>query len=175
VSTTTGPVVWGEPGTNGQHAFYQLLHQGTHLVPVDFIGFATPNHPHLAQHDLLLANLFAQGEALAFGKPAQAVQAEGTTPDLVPHKVFPGNRPSTTIMAPRLTPCVLGQLIALYEHVVFVQGVVWGVNSFDQWGVELGKVLASRITPELRGNDDLRHDESTNGLIRWYRRHRADQ
>jgi glucose-6-phosphate isomerase len=173
VSTTTGPVVWGEPGTNGQHAFFQLLHQGTHLVPVDLIGFAAPNHPHFAQHDLLLANLFAQGEALAFGKSAQEVRAEGTAPELVAHRVFPGNRPSTTIMAPRLTPAVLGQLIALYEHVVFVQGVVWGINSFDQWGVELGKVLASRITPELRGDDDLRHDESTNELIRWYRRHRA--
>ncbi len=173
VSISTGPVVWGEPGTNGQHAFYQLLHQGTHLVPVDFIGFARPNHPLVEQHDLLIANLFAQSEALAFGKTLAEVQAEGTPPHQQPHRVFPGNRPSTTIMAPRLTPSVLGQLIALYEHVVFVQGVVWGVNSFDQWGVELGKVLANRITPELTSADAPMHDASTTGLISWYRAQRA--
>ena len=175
VSLSTGPVVWGEPGTNGQHAFYQLLHQGTHLVPVDFIGFARPNHPLVAQHDLLIANLFAQGEALAFGKTLAEVQAEGTPAHQQPHRVFPGNRPSTTIMAPQLTPSVLGQLIALYEHVVFVQGVVWGVNSFDQWGVELGKVLANLITPELTAADAPQHDASTAGLISWYRANRANR
>jgi glucose-6-phosphate isomerase len=173
VSLSTGPVVWGEPGTNGQHAFYQLLHQGTHLVPVDFIGFARPNHPLLAQHDLLTANLLAQGEALAFGKTLAEVQAEGVPAHQQPHKVFPGNRPSTTIMAPQLTPSVLGQLVALYEHVVFVQGVVWGVNSFDQWGVELGKALANRITPELTSAAEPHHDTSTAALISWYRQHRA--
>ena len=173
VAITTGPVVWGEPGTNGQHAFYQLLHQGTHLVPVDFIGFARPNDPLLAQHDLLTANLLAQGEALAFGKTLAEVQAEGTPAHQQPHRVFPGNRPSTTIMAPQLTPSVLGQLIALYEHIVFVQGVVWGVNSFDQWGVELGKALANRITPELTSGDEPHHDASTSALISWYRQHRA--
>ncbi len=173
VATTTGPVVWGEPGTNGQHAFYQLLHQGTRLVPVDFIGFARPNHPLLAQHDLLTANLFAQGEALAFGKTLAEVQAEGTPAHQQAHRVFPGNRPSTTILAEQLTPAVLGQLIALYEHIVFVQGVVWGVNSFDQWGVELGKVLANRITPELVSQDEPRHDSSTNASISWYRSRRA--
>ena len=173
VTTSTGPVVWGEPGTNGQHAFYQLLHQGTHLVPVDFIGFARPNHPYLDQHDLLISNLFAQGEALAFGKTLDEVRAEGVPPEQQPHKVFAGNRPSTTIMAPQLTPSVLGQLIALYEHIVFVQGVVWGVNSFDQWGVELGKVLANRITPELRGEAAPAHDSGTNALIEWYRHHRT--
>jgi glucose-6-phosphate isomerase len=172
VTTTTGPIVWGEPGTNGQHAFYQLLHQGTRLVPVDFIGFGRPNHPLLAQHDLLMANLFAQGEALAFGKTLDEVMAEGIPPHQQAHRMFPGNRPSTTILAPRLTPGVLGQLIALYEHIVFVQGVVWGVNSFDQWGVELGKALANRITPELTTDDDPVHDASTSALIRWYRAHR---
>jgi len=173
VRTSTGPVVWGEPGTNGQHAFYQLLHQGTRLVPVDFIGFARPNHPLTRQHDLLMANLFAQGEALAFGKTLQEVVAEGVPPHQQAHRVFPGNRPSTTILARQLTPSVLGQLIALYEHVVFVQGVVWGVNSFDQWGVELGKVLAARITPELAGATEPAHDSSTNALLRWYRQHRS--
>ncbi len=173
VSTTTGPIVWGEPGTNGQHAFYQLLHQGTRLVPIDFIGFAQPNHPLLAQHDLLMANLFAQGEALAFGKTLDEVVAEGVPPHQQAHRVFPGNRPSTTILAPRLAPSVLGQLIALYEHVVFVQGVVWGVNSFDQWGVELGKALANRITPELASSKKPQHDSGTNSLINWYRAHRA--
>ncbi|MDO8390755.1 MAG: glucose-6-phosphate isomerase [Actinomycetota bacterium] len=173
VTITTGPVIWGEPGTNGQHAFYQLLHQGTRLVPVDFIGFAQPNHPLLAQHDLLMSNLFAQGEALAFGKTLEEVLAEGTPPHQQAHRVFPGNRPSTTILAPRLTPGVLGQLIALYEQIVFVQGVVWGINSFDQWGVELGKVLANRITPELTAADSPQHDAGTNALIQWYRANRV--
>jgi glucose-6-phosphate isomerase len=173
VTTTTGPVVWGEPGTNGQHAFYQLLHQGTRLVPIDFIGFARPNHDRLLQHDLLMANLFAQGEALAFGKTLAEVQAEGVPVHQQAHRVFPGNRPSTTIVAPRLTPSVLGQLIALYEHVVFVQGCIWDVNSFDQWGVELGKALANRITPELTATDPPAHDSSTSALIHWYRTNRA--
>ena len=163
VTTSTGPIVWGEPGTNGQHAFYQLLHQGTRIVPVDFIGFANPHHPHRDHHDLLMANLFAQAEALAFGR---ANTAE-------PYRNFPGNRPSTTILADTLTPAVLGQLIALYEHIVFVQGVVWGINSFDQWGVELGKELANRITPELTGEPQPElHDASTNALIHWYRTRR---
>ena len=173
VATTTGPIVWGEPGTNGQHAFYQLLHQGTRLVPIDFIGFARPNHELHGQHDLLMANLFAQGEALAFGKTLDEVVAEGVPAHQQVHRVFPGNRPSTTILAPRLTPAVLGQLIALYEHIVFVQGVVWGVNSFDQWGVELGKVLATRISPELSTATELQHDSGTNALISWYRVNRA--
>ncbi|MEY4175241.1 MAG: Glucose-6-phosphate isomerase [Actinomycetota bacterium] len=173
VRTSTGPVVWGEPGTNGQHAFYQLLHQGTRLVPVDFIGFARPNHPLVAQHHLLMANLFAQGEALAFGKTLDEVVAEGVPAHQQPHRVFPGNRPSTTILAEQLTPSVLGQLIALYEHVVFVQGAVWGVNSFDQWGVELGKVLAGRIAPELTGDAEPAHDSSTDALVHWYRQHRS--
>jgi glucose-6-phosphate isomerase len=163
VTTSTGPIVWGEPGTNGQHAFYQLLHQGTRMVPIDFIGFANPHHPHRDHHDLLMANLFAQAEALAFGR------ANPTEP----HRDFAGNRPSTTILADTLTPAVLGQLIALYEHIVFVQGVVWGINSFDQWGVELGKELANRITPELTGEQVTgAHDASTNALIDWYRTRR---
>ncbi|HEY0519842.1 MAG TPA: glucose-6-phosphate isomerase [Ilumatobacteraceae bacterium] len=172
VSTSTGPIVWGEPGTNGQHAFYQLLHQGTRLVPIDFIGFAQPNDPLIEQHDLLMANLFAQGEALAFGKTLDEVIAEGIPPHQQAARVFPGNRPSTTILAPRLTPNVLGQLIALYEHIVFVQGCVWDINSFDQWGVELGKALANRITPELTATDTPQHDASTSALIDWYRAHR---
>ena len=161
VSLDTGPIVWGEPGTNGQHAFYQLLHQGTRIVPADFIGFANPHHPHREHHDLLVANLIAQTEALAFGRD---------NPD-EPWRSFPGNRPSTTIVAPQLTPSVLGQLIALYEHIVFVQGCVWGIDSFDQWGVELGKELANRITPELTGATGAQraHDSSTEGLIDWYR------
>jgi len=175
VSTTTGPIVWGEPGTNGQHAFYQLLHQGTRLVPVDFIGFGRANHPLQDQHDLLMANLFAQGEALAFGKTLDEVVAEGVPPHQQAHRVFPGNRPSTTVLAPQLTPSVLGQLIALYEHIVFVQGTVWSVNSFDQWGVELGKALANRITPELTATDPPVHDGSTNAMIEWYRAHRSSR
>ncbi|HEY7625736.1 MAG TPA: glucose-6-phosphate isomerase [Ilumatobacteraceae bacterium] len=172
VTTSTGPIVWGEPGTNGQHAFYQLLHQGTRLVPIDFIGFAQANLGYADQHDLLMANLFAQGEALAFGKTLHEVIAEGIPPHQQAHRVFPGNRPSTTILAPRLTPNVLGQLIALYEHIVFVQGCVWHINSFDQWGVELGKALANRITPELVDTSPPQHDSSTNALIEWYRSHR---
>ncbi|HSJ91470.1 MAG TPA: glucose-6-phosphate isomerase [Ilumatobacter sp.] len=164
VEGDTGPIVWGEPGTNGQHAFYQLLHQGTRVVPVDFIGFATPNHPYRNHHDLLMSNLFAQAEALAFGR--------ANTEE--PHRHFPGDRPSTMILADRLTPSVLGQLIALYEHIVFVQGTVWGINSFDQWGVELGKELADRITPELTTEPDPSlHDTSTNAAIAWYRSHRT--
>jgi glucose-6-phosphate isomerase len=163
VEGDTGPIVWGEPGTNGQHAFYQLLHQGTHVVPADFIGFAKPNHPYQEHHDLLMSNLFAQAEALAFGRRN----------DSEPYRDFPGDRPSTLILAERLTPSVLGQLIALYEHIVFVQGVVWGINSFDQWGVELGKELANRITPELVGDPDpAAHDSSTNAAIEWYRANR---
>jgi glucose-6-phosphate isomerase len=171
VDYATGPVVWGTPGTNGQHAYYQLLHQGTRLVPADFIGFAHPAHDLGAHHDLLMANLFAQTEALAFGRTAQEVAAEGTQGALVAHKTFEGNRPTTTILADRLTPFTLGALIALYEHKVFTQGRVWGVNSFDQWGVQLGKVLAGRIAPELtaRQAPALEHDSSTNALISRYR------
>jgi len=176
VTVQTGPVVWGQPGTNGQHAFYQLLHQGTKIVPSDFIGFCRPNHPLGAHHDLLMANLLAQTEALAFGKTAAEVAAEGVAPDLVAHRRFPGNRPSNTILATRLTPRVLGQLVATYEHKVFTQGVIWDVNSFDQWGVELGKALANRIVPELGagGVPDLAHDSSTNALIRRYRARRSN-
>ena len=164
VAGDTGPIVWGEPGTNGQHAFYQLLHQGTRVVPVDFIGFARPNHPYQHHHDLLMANLFAQAEALAFGR-SNADE---------PYRHFPGDRPSTLILADRLTPSVLGQLIALYEHVVFVQGAIWGINSFDQWGVELGKELADQITPELTGAPNpSAHDTSTNAAIAWYRDRRS--
>ena len=164
VAGDTGPIVWGEPGTNGQHAFYQLLHQGTRVVPADFIGFADPNHPYRNHHDLLMSNLFAQAEALAFGRA-----------DLdEPYRHFPGDRPSTLVLADRLTPSVLGQLVALYEHIVFVQGTVWGINSFDQWGVELGKELANRITPELTGEPDpSQHDASTNAAIAWYRARRG--
>ena len=168
----TGPVVWGEPGTNGQHAFYQLIHQGTQLVPCDFIGFCRPAEEVGDHHDLLMANFLAQTQALAFGRTAAEVAAEGVPPELVPHRTFPGNRPSTTILAPALSPGVLGQLVALYEHKVLVQGTVWGINSFDQWGVELGKQLAGRIAGELAepGEPGLRHDGSTNALIRRYRR-----
>jgi glucose-6-phosphate isomerase len=171
VTTQTGPIVWGEPGTNGQHAFYQLIHQGTRLVPCDLIGFDSASEEIGEHHDLLMANLFAQAEALAFGRTPEEVAAEGVPPALVPHRTFAGNRPTNVILAPRVTPSVLGQLIALYEHKVFTQGTVWGINSFDQWGVELGKVLASRIAPELTAEDppDLRHDSSTNALIRRYR------
>ena len=166
----TGPVVWGTPGTNGQHAYYQLIHQGKVRIPADFIGFAKPNHPLTHHHDLLMANFFAQTEALAFGKTADEVAAEGVRADLVPHKTFIGEHTSTTITAERLTPHVLGQLVALYEQKVFVQGVIWNVNSFDQWGVELGKVLATRIGEELAGTSDVaNHDSSTNALINHYR------
>jgi glucose-6-phosphate isomerase len=170
----TGPITWGEPGTNGQHSFYQLLHQGTRLVPCDFIGFCQTLNPLGRHHDLLMANLFAQGEALAFGKTAGEARAEGTPERLVPHRTFPGNRPSSTILADRLTPATLGALVALYEHAVFTQGVVWDIDSFDQWGVELGKVLASRIVAELEspGEPELSHDGSTSGLIRRYRARR---
>jgi glucose-6-phosphate isomerase len=172
VDYQTGAVHWGEPGTNGQHSFYQLIHQGTKLIPCDFIGFAQPLEPVGDHHDLLMANMFAQTEALAFGKTAEAVKREGTPDALVPHKEFEGNRPTTTIMAERLTPAVLGALVALYEHAVFTQGVVWNIDSFDQWGVELGKVLAARIIPELTSATApvLTHDSSTNALIRRYRR-----
>jgi glucose-6-phosphate isomerase len=172
VRMATGPVVWGQPGTNGQHAFYQLIHQGTRLVPSDFIGICRPAEVVGDHHDLLMANFLAQTEALAFGKTTKEVEAEGVAPGLAPHRTFPGNRPTSTILAPELTPSVLGQLTALYEHKVFTQGVVWDVNSFDQWGVELGKVLATRIGAELdpAAGDDLDHDSSTNALIRRYRR-----
>ena len=174
IAVQTGPVVWGTPGTNGQHAYYQLIHQGKLRVPADFIGFAKPNHPLIHHHDLLMANFFAQTEALAFGKTSDEVAAEGVRPDLVPHKTFLGEHSSTTITAERLTPHVLGQLVALYEHKVFVQGVVWNVNSFDQWGVELGKVLATRIGAQLSGpNDVTNHDSSTNALINDYRAARS--
>jgi len=174
VQWQTGPVIWGEPGTNGQHAFYQLLHQGTKLIPADFIGFARTHNPLADHHQKLMANLFAQTEALAFGKTAEEVKAEGVPEGLIPHKTFEGNRPTNTILAEVLDPETLGKLIALYEHKIFVQGVIWGINSFDQWGVELGKVLAKRILPELasEGEPELRHDSSTSQLIRWYRQHR---
>ena len=177
VTTDTGPVVWGTPGTNGQHAYYQLLHQGTTVIPADFIGFVAPPHPEVGgsgtadQHVLLMANFFAQTEALAFGKTAAEVSAEGVAAGLVPHKVFTGDRPTNTLLAPALTPFTLGQLIALYEHKVFTQGTIWGINSFDQWGVELGKVLAGRIVPELAAaaEPELAHDSSTSALIRRFR------
>jgi glucose-6-phosphate isomerase len=171
----TGPVYWGEPGTNGQHSFYQLIHQGTHLIPCDFLAFARSLNPHGRHHDILMANVFAQSEALAFGKTAEQVKAEGTPDRLVPHRVFEGNRPSNTILAERLTPEILGALVALYEHAVFTQGVIWNIDSFDQWGVELGKVLAQAIVPELEGKvePELRHDDSTNQLIRRYRKLKA--
>jgi len=173
VAVPTGPVVWGQPGTNGQHAFYQLIHQGTRLVPCDFIGFCRPVEEVGDHHDLLMANFFAQTEALAFGKSREQVEAEGVPAALAPHRTFPGNRPTTTILAPRLTPRVLGQLVALYEHKVFTQGAIWNVDSFDQWGVELGKVLATLIAGELGADaPDLSHDGSTNALIRRYRRQR---
>jgi glucose-6-phosphate isomerase len=173
VDADTGAVYWGEPGTNGQHSFYQLIHQGTRLIPCDFVCFANSLNPLGNHHDLLVANVFAQAEALAFGKTAAEVEAEGNPGWLVPHRTFPGNRPSNVLMADRLTPATLGALVALYEHSVFVQGAVWGVNSFDQWGVELGKALAGRIAPELSGGGALDHDSSTNALIERYRRSRA--
>jgi glucose-6-phosphate isomerase len=172
VNYNTGAIYWGEPGTNGQHSFYQLIHQGTRLIPCDFIGFAKSLNPLGRHHDMLLANVFAQSEALAFGKTLEQVKAEGTPDWLAPHRVFEGNRPSNTILAEELTPNILGKLVALYEHAVFTQGVVWQINSFDQWGVELGKVLAQRIIPELESKQEpaLNHDSSTNSLIRRYRK-----
>ncbi|MBO0862925.1 MAG: glucose-6-phosphate isomerase [Chloracidobacterium sp.] len=172
VSRQSGPIYWGEPGTNGQHSFYQLIHQGTRLIPCDFIAFAKSLNPLGRHHDMLLANVFAQTEALAFGKTLEQVKAEGTPERLAPHRVFEGNRPSNTILVERLTPETLGKLVALYEHSVFTQGVIWNIDSFDQWGVELGKVLAQRIIPELENESepDLGHDSSTNALIRRYRK-----
>ena len=178
VTTQTGEVFWGEPGTNGQHAFYQLIHQGTQMIPADFIAVANPAHPltdgGADVHELFLANFFAQTAALAFGKTAEEVRAEGTAEAIVPARVFSGNRPTTSIMAPALTPSVVGQLIALYEHITFVQGVVWGIDSFDQWGVELGKQLALKVTPAVTGDEDAlnEQDVSTRGLIRYYRSQR---
>ena len=174
VDYQTGPVIWGEPGTNGQHAFYQLIHQGTKLIPCDFIGFARSRNPIGDHHDRLMANFFAQTEALAFGKTMDEVRSEGVPEARVPHKMFPGNRPTNTILAPELTPAVLGQLIALYEHKIFTQGILWNIHSFDQWGVELGKVLARRILPQLQSESALDHDASTNALIQWYRDRRRD-
>jgi glucose-6-phosphate isomerase len=175
VDYDTGPVFWGEPGTNGQHSFYQLIHQGTRLIPCDFIAFCRTLNPLGRHHDLLLANVFAQSEALAFGKTADELRAEGVAEALVPHRTFPGNRPSNTILAARLTPGTLGALVALYEHSVFTQAAIWDVNAFDQWGVELGKALAARIVPELEAAKEppLGHDSSTNALIRRYRRLRG--
>ncbi|HLZ22070.1 MAG TPA: glucose-6-phosphate isomerase [Ktedonobacterales bacterium] len=175
VDYETGPIYWGEPGTNGQHSFYQLIHQGTKLIPADFLGFCQTLNPLGTHHDLLMANLFAQTEALAFGKTPDEVKAEGTPDALVPHRVFEGNRPTSTILAERLTPETLGKLVALYEHSVFTQGAIWQIDSFDQWGVELGKVLATRIIPELANATEpqLAHDSSTNTLIRRYRRQRG--
>jgi glucose-6-phosphate isomerase len=177
VSHETSPIYWGEPGTNGQHSFYQLIHQGTRLIPCDFIAFGKSLNALGRHHDMLLANVFAQAEALAFGKTAEQVKAEGTPDWLVPHRVFEGNRPSNTILAERLTPETLGKLVALYEHSVFTQGVIWNIDSFDQWGVELGKVLAQRIIPELENPAEpvLTHDSSTNTLIRRYRKLKESQ
>jgi glucose-6-phosphate isomerase len=171
ITYPTGPIYWGEPGTNGQHSFYQLIHQGTRLIPCDFITFTQPLNPLGQHHDFLVANVFAQTEALAFGKTREQVKAEGTSDRLVPHRMFQGNRPSNTILAERLTPETLGKLVALYEHSVFTQGAIWDIDSFDQWGVELGKVLAQRIIPELESPMEpaLAHDSSTNNLIRRYR------
>ncbi|HOB06082.1 MAG TPA: glucose-6-phosphate isomerase, partial [Propionibacteriaceae bacterium] len=179
VTTDTGEVFWGEPGTNGQHAFYQLIHQGTQLIPADFIAMVNPAHPikdgDVDVHELFLANFFAQTKALAFGKTADEVRAEGTPEAIVPARVFKGNRPTTSIMAPALTPSVVGQLIALYEHITFVQGAVWGIDSFDQWGVELGKQLANQIAPAISADDAAlaAQDSSTRSLIQYYRQHRT--
>ena len=178
VTAGTGEVFWGEPGTNGQHAFYQLIHQGTRLIPADFIAFANPAHPlrdgETDVHELFLANFFAQTQALAFGKTADEVRAEGTREEIVPARVFTGNRPTASIMAPALTPSVLGQLIALYEHITFTEGVVWGIDSFDQWGVELGKQLAQQLSPAVSGDESVaaEQDASTQALIAYYREHR---
>jgi glucose-6-phosphate isomerase len=179
VTTDTGEVFWGEPGTNGQHAFYQLIHQGTRLIPADFIAFATPAYPlkdgSTDVHELFLANFFAQTKALAFGKTADEVRAEGTPEAVVPARVFTGNRPTASIMAPALTPSVLGQLVALYEHITFTEGAVWGIDSFDQWGVELGKQLAQQLGPAIAGDDAAlaEQDASTRALITYYRTHRT--
>jgi glucose-6-phosphate isomerase len=172
VGYATGPIYWGEPGTNGQHSFYQLIHQGTNLIPCDFIAFSKSLNNLGRHHDMLIANVFAQTEALAFGKTPEEVKSEGTPDWLVPHRAFEGNRPSNTIVADKLTPEVLGKLVALYEHSVFTQGSIWQINSFDQWGVELGKALAQRIIPELENPTEptLSHDSSTNNLIQRYRR-----
>jgi glucose-6-phosphate isomerase len=174
VACGTSPIYFGEPGTNGQHSFYQLIHQGTQMVPCDFIAFSQSLTPIGRHHDLLMANAFAQAEALAFGKTAEEVRAEGTPDWLAPHRVFEGNRPSNTILAERLTPATLGKLVALYEHSIFTQAAIWQINPFDQWGVELGKVLAQRIVPELENDEEpeLGHDTSTNALIRRYRKDR---
>jgi glucose-6-phosphate isomerase len=176
VDYETGPIFWGEPGTNGQHSFYQLIHQGTRLIPCDFIAFERPLNPLGRHHDMLIANVFAQTEALAFGKTADQVKAEGTPDWLVPHRLFEGNRPSNTLMLDALTPAALGRLVALYEHIVFTQGTIWHIDSFDQWGVELGKALAQRIIPELESaqEPELEHDSSTNALIRRYRKLKGD-
>jgi glucose-6-phosphate isomerase len=176
VNYQTGPIYWGEPGTNGQHSFYQLIHQGTKLIPCDFIAFVQTVNPLGNHHELLLANVFAQAEALAFGKTPDEVRSEGTPEWLVPHRTFEGNRPSTVILAEKLTPETLGKLIALYEHSVFTQGTIWQIDSFDQWGVELGKALANRIIPELSAatETELKHDSSTNALVRRYRKLRAN-
>jgi glucose-6-phosphate isomerase len=174
VDYDTGAIYWGEPGTNGQHSFYQLIHQGTKLIPCDFIGFMHSLNPLGEHHDLLISNVLAQTEALAFGKTPEEVRAEGTAEEIVPHRVMEGNRPSNTILVERLTPRSLGSLVALYEHSVFTQGVIWGIDSFDQWGVELGKAMAKRIVPELQAESEpeLAHDSSTNSLIRRYRARR---
>jgi glucose-6-phosphate isomerase len=171
VDYRTGPVYWGEPGTNGQHSFYQLLHQGTSLIPVDLIGFGKGLNPLRDHHDILTSNVFAQAQALAFGKTEEEVRAEGTPDAVVPHRVMPGNRPTNVLLAEKLTPHLLGSLVALYEHSVFTQGTIWSIDSFDQWGVELGKALAGAILPELQSADEppLAHDSSTNALIRRYR------
>jgi glucose-6-phosphate isomerase len=171
VDYPTGPVYWGEPGTNGQHSFYQLLHQGTQIIPVDLIGFARSLNPIGSHHDVLTSNVFAQAQALAFGKTLEQVLAEGTSPEVAPHRVMEGNRPSNVLLADLLTPTLLGSLVALYEHATFTAGTIWGIDSFDQWGVELGKVLAAAIIPELTSDTEptLSHDSSTNALIRRYR------
>jgi glucose-6-phosphate isomerase len=175
VTMQTGPVVWGQPGTNGQHAFYQLIHQGTKVIPADFIGFVHANHDVGDHQELLTANLFAQTEALAFGKTRAEVEADGVPASQVPHRTFAGNHPTNTILVDKLTPYTLGQLVAVYEHKVFTQGTIWRINSFDQWGVELGKTLATRIIPELAAGPEpeLTHDSSTNALIRRYRARRS--
>jgi glucose-6-phosphate isomerase len=175
VDYDTGPIYWGEPGTNGQHSFYQLIHQGTRLIPCDFIAFARSLNPLGRHHDILLANVFAQAEALAFGKKAEQVKAEGTPDWLVPHRLFTGNRPSNTLLLDTLTPEALGKLVALYEHSVFTQGTIWQIDSFDQWGVELGKALAQQIVPQLESvsESQLKHDSSTAALIRRYRKLKA--